>query len=158
MEESAPVTIRAAHAGDEPEIRLCVQAAYGKYVERIGKPPAPMLDDYTQLIERGVVRVAIRGPRLEGLIVMWPEDDHFYVDNVAVHPRAQGSGVGAALLAIADHDAQRAGRHEIRLYTNTAMVENIGYYPRQGFTETHRATDAGYDRVYFSRPVTALEV
>lgn len=27
----------------------------------------------------------------------------------------------------------------------------IQYYPRRGFRETHRATDAGYQRVYFSR-------
>ena len=49
-----------------------------------------------------------------------------------------------------------AGCHdEIRLYTNTMMVENIDYYPRKGFVETHRATDAGYERVYFSRHLNA---
>ena len=40
---------------------------------------------------------------------------------------------------------------EIRLYTNAKMTENIRYYPRRGFRETHRACDAGYQRVYFSR-------
>ena len=45
-------------------------------------------------------------------------------------------------------------RNEIRLYTNEVMTENLSYYPNQGFTETHRAMDAGYHRVYFSRPVT----
>ena len=151
MEEPDQITIRAARAQDEPEIRTCVHAAYSLYVERIGKPPAPMLDDYTELINRGVVRVADRGDRLDGLIIMWPEGDHFYVDNIAVHPDAQGKGVGAALLADADESASRAGHDEIRLYTNNTMVENIDYYPRKGYVETHRATDAGYERVYFSR-------
>ncbi len=157
MENAEQLSIRLAVANDELEIRSCVEAAYSLYVERIGKPPAPMLDDYAALIGRGVVRVATRGGRLEGLIVMWPKDDHFYVDNIAVHPDAQGGGVGAALLADADEQAVAADRNEIRLYTNTAMVENIDYYPRKGFRETHRASDAGYERVYYSRELEELE-
>ena len=145
------VEVRDAQADDEAEIRRCVQAAYSPYVERIGKPPAPMLDDYARLIDRGVVRVATQRGEIAGLIVMWPEEDHLYVDNIAVDPGAQGIGVGAALLADADDRARQTGRDEVRLYTNTAMVENIDYYPRRGYSETHRATDAGYNRVYFSR-------
>lgn len=151
MEDADRIEVRAAWAGDDSEIRSCVQAAYARYVDRMGKPPAPMLDDYTDLIRRGVVRVATLGDRLVGLIVSWPEEDHFYVDNVAVHPAAQGTGVGATLLADADNQARRARRDEIRLYTHTSMVENILYYPRKGFRETHRAVDRGYERVYFSR-------
>lgn len=51
----------------------------------------------------------------------------------------QGSGAGGALLAYADEAARAAGRSEIRLYTNEAMTENLEYYPRRGFAETHRA-------------------
>ena len=132
-------------------MRACVEAAYGPYVERIGKPPAPMLDDYATLIQSEIVHVATLEGRLVGLIVLWPEDDHLYIDNIAVLPEAQGTGVGSALLGFADQEAQRAALSEIRLYTNAKMTENIQYYPRKGFRETHRATDAGYQRVYFSR-------
>ncbi len=151
MEGVANLSVREARAEDHSDIYSCVHAAYALYVDRIGKPPAPMLDDYSDLIERGVVRVAHRGNQLLGLIVMWPEEDHFFVDNIAVHPDAQGVGVGATLLAEADDQARRTGHSEIRLYTNAAMVENIDYYPRKGYRETHRAADAGYERVYFSR-------
>jgi hypothetical protein len=40
---------------------------------------------------------------------------------------------------------------EIRLYTNEAMTENLGYYPRRGYTETHRARDEGVSRVFFRK-------
>lgn len=40
---------------------------------------------------------------------------------------------------------------------NEAMTENIDYYPRRGFVETHRATDAGYYRVYVTRPVPGTQ-
>ena len=110
-----------------------------------------MLDDYTTLIENDVVHVVTLDGRLVGLVVLWPEQDHLYVDNIAVVPETQGTGVGGALLGFADQEAQRAGLSEIRPYTNAKMAENIQYYPRKGFHETHRASDAGYQRVYFSR-------
>ncbi len=145
------VRIRHASAADESGVRACVDAAYGPYVKRIGKPPAPMLDDYAALIKSDVVHVATSDGRLVGLIVMWPQEGHLYIDNIAVLPEAQGIGVGGALLGFADQEAQRVGLSEIRLYTHAKMTENIQYYPRKGFRETHRATDAGYQRVYFSR-------
>ena len=151
MTSTCAIEIRHAAAVDESDVRACVDAAYGSYVKQLGKPPAPMLDDYTALINDEVVHVATRGGRLVGLIVMWPHENHLYVDNVAVLPEDQGTGVGSALLALADQEARRAGLSEIRLYTHEKMVENIQYYPRRGFRETHRATDAGYQRVYFSR-------
>ena len=150
MESIGDIVIRAAVADDEAEVRACVEGAYAMYVERIGKPPAPMLADYSALIDQSAIRVAHDGDALAGLIVMWLEVDHLYVDNIAVHPDVQGQGVGDALLTDAEEHARGAGRDEIRLYTNTAMMENLTYYPRKGFVETHRATDDGYDRVYFS--------
>ncbi len=145
------VEIRQAVGADEPGVRACVDAAYAPYVERMGKPPAPMLDDYTNLIDSEVVYVATLDDRLVGLIVLWPKEDHLYIDNVAVLPEAQGAGVGAALLGFADAQAQRSGMNEIRLYTNEKTTENITYYPKKGYRETHRASDAGYQRVYYSR-------
>ncbi|MYB27982.1 MAG: GNAT family N-acetyltransferase [Acidimicrobiaceae bacterium] len=151
MTSTYAVQVRNAAADDESDLRACVDAAYGLYVERIGKPPAPMLEDYAALINNEVVYVATRDGRLVGLIVMWPKEDHLYIDNIAVLPEEQGTGVGSALLAHADREAQRVGFSEIRLYTHAKMTENIQYYPRKGFRETHRATDAGYRRVYFTR-------
>ncbi len=151
MTSTRAIQIRRAAAADESDVGACVAAAYGPYVERIGKPPAPMLEDYAALIKNEVVHVATRDSRLVGLIVMWPQDDHLYIDNIAVVPEAQGTGVGGALLGLADQEAQRAGLSEIRLYTHAKMVENIQFYPRRSYCETHRATDAGYQRVYFSR-------
>lgn len=145
------VEIRQAVGADEPGVRACVDAAYAPYVERMGKPPAPMLDEYANLINSGVVYIATLDDRLVGLIVLWPKEDHLYIDNVAVLPEAQGAGVGAALLGFADAQAQRAGLNEVRLYTNEKMTENIQYYPKKRYRETHRASDAGYERVYYSR-------
>lgn len=148
------VRVRAANHADEASVVACVNAAYENYVAAIGKKPAPMLADYAQLIRDGVVRVAVSGDGVVvGVIVMWPQDDHLYVDNIAVLPEAQGCGVGTALLQVADDAALEGNRAEIRLYTNEAMTANLDYYPRRGFVETHRADESGYNRVYYSKKV-----
>ena len=33
------------------------------------------------------------------------------------------------------------------------MTENLNYYPRHGFQETHRGGEDGYRRVYYQRAV-----
>lgn len=40
---------------------------------------------------------------------------------------------------------------EVRLYTSAAMTENLAYYSRQGYTETHRAHHDGIHRVFFRK-------
>lgn len=45
--------IRAAVTNDGTAVTACVIAAFAPYIERIGKPPAPMLADYPSLIAAG---------------------------------------------------------------------------------------------------------
>lgn len=74
---------------------------------------------------------------------------------MAVLPAAQGRGIGARLLALAEEHARSLGLSEIRLYTNQAMTENLRYYPRHGYTETHRAEQNGFHRVFFRKHLSA---
>jgi ribosomal protein S18 acetylase RimI-like enzyme len=147
----ADVHVRAADPADEARVVECVIGAYQHYVALMGRQPAPMVADYPQLIHDGLVRVAVVNDEIVGVLVMWPEDDHLYVDNVAVLPTAQGLGVGRALLKVAEAVARETSQPEIRLYTNAAMITNLDYYPRRGFVETHRSDESGYQRVYFSK-------
>jgi len=147
--------VRPAEPGDVPAMTALVRAAYARYVERIGREPAPMTADYRAIVERGHGWVASAGPELLGLLVLEPAADHLLLENIAVSPAAQRQGVGAFLLGFADDEARRRRLPEVRLYTNAAMTENRAYYPRHGYHETHRESTDGFDRVYFSKPVTA---
>ena len=149
------IEIRRATRADVSKVTACVRAAYAPYLDRMATPPAPLLDDYPTLIARGVVDVAERRDQVVGLIVWWAEADHAFVDNVAVSPAAQGLGLGRRLLDHAAEWASAAGHDELRLYTNEAMTENLAYYPRLGFVETHRAVGDGYDRVYFTKRLSS---
>ncbi|WP_346277397.1 GNAT family N-acetyltransferase [Pseudonocardia sp.] len=125
--------------------------AYQHYTERIGKPAAPMTADYAATIKAGNCWVAATDDEVLGFAVLIDQPDHLLLDNIAVSPAAQGHGVGAALLHLAETEAQRRALTEIRLYTNEAMTENITYYPRHGYSETHRGEQDGYRRVYFTK-------
>lgn len=54
-------SIRPAEPGDAAAVRGLVQAAYAGYVGRIGKQPAPMLEDHGALIQAGEVWVLAEG-------------------------------------------------------------------------------------------------
>jgi GNAT superfamily N-acetyltransferase len=86
-----------------------------------------------------------------GLIVIVAEPGNLLLENVAVLPSAQGRGIGTRLLEFADARARELRLPEIRLYTNERMTENLSYYPRRGYAETHRGEEDGFSRVYFTK-------
>ena len=148
--------IRPARAEDRAAVEAIVDAAYAVYIDRIGKPPEPMLDDYARLIADGLVSVCEdAGGTIAATIVLVPQPDHLLLDNIAVRPDRQGQGLGRRLIAFAEDEARRLGFAEVRLYTHEKMVENIALYTRLGFAETGRGQQAGYDRVFMRKRVTA---
>jgi len=68
---------------------------------------------------------------------------------------AVGAIVLVLLLAFAEEQARALRLAEIRLYTNEAMTANLAYYPRHGYTETHRAQEDGFRRVFFAKKLGA---
>ena len=138
-------------------MRQLVREAYVQYVDRIGREPAPMTVDYELVAACGRCVLATTGESLVGLVVWDVEDDAVLIENVAVSPSAQGGGIGARLLGYAEQVARAAGRARLRLYTNEAMTENLDYYPRRGYVETHRATEHGFARVFFEKELHPSE-
>jgi N-acetylglutamate synthase-like GNAT family acetyltransferase len=147
------VTTRKARRGEAGAVTGVVRAAYIHYVARIGREPVPMSADYAALIEADSVWVAELAGEIIGVLVLGARPDHVLIENVAVSPAAQGTGVGKCLLDLAEREAVAAGVGEIRLYTNEAMTENLAYYPRRGFVETHRSIEHGFRRVFFRKSV-----
>jgi GNAT superfamily N-acetyltransferase len=145
--------IRRAGPGDVDELRAIAAAAYQKYVPRIGRAPAPMTADYARAVRDGQAWAALEDGQIVGFAIMIAQPGYLLLDNVAVLPAAQGRGIGARLLALAEDQARGLGLRQIRLYTNEAMTENLAYYPRHGYAETHRAEQDGFNRVFFRKPI-----
>jgi GNAT superfamily N-acetyltransferase len=142
---------RPARPDEAPALRDLVRAAYAKYVPRLGREPAPMLDDYAARIAARQAWVLEEAGALVGALILEDEPDALMLYNIAVSPNAQGIGVGKRLMAFTEAEARRRGYLLLKLYTNEKMVENVAMYPRLGFTETHRGSEAGHRRVYFEK-------
>lgn len=147
-------TLRRAGVPDAPAMAELARQAYAAYVGRIGREPAPMGADYASVVRTERAWVAELDGRIVGLLVLRFGADHLLLDNVAVSPEFQQLGIGKSLLDLAEQEARTAGLPEIRLYTNVAMTENLSFYPRRGYRETHRAVEDGYQRAFFTKPVT----
>jgi GNAT superfamily N-acetyltransferase len=142
-----------ARPADAEGMRTLARAAYEKYVERIGREPGPMFADYETIAKFGQALLVWDGDELIAFLVTELEPDALLVDNVAVSPQRQGTGLGSLLLDRAEAQARTAGVATIKLYTHETMTENLDFYARRGFVETHRATEHGFRRVFMSKPL-----
>jgi len=131
-----------------------VIAAYEPFIARIGKPPAPMSDDYARHIAHGGAFVLEDSGRIRGVLILARRPDGMLLNNVAVHPELQGRGHGRALIAHAEAEVRKLGYRQIRLYTHVLMTENQALYRRVGFIETARVSEQGFDRVYMVKQLT----
>jgi ribosomal protein S18 acetylase RimI-like enzyme len=152
------VRIRRASTADVEALRELARSAYLPYVEAIGVRPAPLDADYDAIVRdpSHEVWVAERGSAVVGLLVLVTHVDHLLVENVAVAPSAQGTGVGTGLLDLAEARAGERQLAELRLFTHQRMDRNLAMYAARGFRETSREVDEGFDRVFLSKYVDGL--
>lgn len=148
---SPDIAYRPATAEDAPAVEACVRAAYRHYIERIGRPPGPMLDDFAEVIRERQVTVAESGGKVIGVLVLDQTAEGFLLENIAVDPVRKGTGLGRALLELAEAEAKRAGFESIYLYTHEKMAENLAGYAKIGYVEYDRRVEAGLARVYMRK-------
>jgi len=151
-ETSGSPGLRRATAADLPAIKAVIEAAYTRYLTRMDKPPGPMLRDYGPSVADGTTWVT--GEPVVAVLTLYPGDDHLLVENVAIHPSAQGQGLGRALLDFAEREAARQGLRRMTLCTHEVMTENQAIYAHLGYTETGRRAEDGYRRIYLEKPLT----
>ena len=152
---SQPLPVRKATAADVPSIQDVITAAYAKYLARMDRPPAPLLHDYAAAVEDGGLWVT--GNPVTGVISLSHAGTSLLVENVAVHPAAQGTGLGRRLMEFAEQEAARLRLSRLTLYTNEVMTENRAIYIHLGYHEVARRTEDGYRRIYMEKPVSPGE-
>jgi len=149
------VALRPARISDAAAIASCVCEAYVGYIERIGKQPGPMLDNYVEVIRDSLVHVAVSDAgKIVGVIVMLETPDGLFIDNVAVRPYVKGLGVGRDLLQFAEREAASLGYRSIHLATHELMIENRALYERIGYLQYDHRVVNGYPRVFLRKALT----
>jgi GNAT superfamily N-acetyltransferase len=146
---SAPEPVRQATLADLPAIKALITAAYTRYLTRMDKPPGPMLRDYGPSVEAGNTWVA--GRPVIGVLTLMPAADHLLIENIALHPDAQGRGLGRSLMGFAEQEAARRGITRLTLYTHEVMTENVAIYGHLGYVEVERRAENGYRRIFMEK-------
>jgi GNAT superfamily N-acetyltransferase len=150
---SAPEPVRPATPADLPAIKALITAAYTRYLTRMDKPPGPMLRDYGPSVEAGNTWVV--GRPVVGVLTLVPEADHLLIENIALHPDAQGRGLGGILMGFAEQEATRLGITRMTLFTHEVMIENLAIYGHLGYVEVARRSENGYHRVFMEKQLRA---
>ena len=151
MQSSVAYALRPAVAGDVAGIKACIDASYGHYVERIGRLPGPMTDDYAGIVRSRKVTVAEKQGAIVGVLVLDVTGDGFLLETVGVDPANRGKGLGRTLLELAEAEARRAGFDSIYLYTHQKMTENQALYAKIGYVEFDRRFEDGLPRIYMRK-------
>ena len=123
---------------DADALADCIDRAYSVYNDRVPDLPdvsAGILDD----ISNNLVWVAIMDKSVVGGMVLIPQRFHVTLANIAVDPSTAGTGLGRRFLEIAESEARKLGKEEIRLSTHVDMPENVNLYRHLGWVETGRS-------------------
>ncbi|HEX7864195.1 MAG TPA: GNAT family N-acetyltransferase [Variovorax sp.] len=143
--------IRRATEIDAASIADCAIEAFRHYIPRLGLTPLPMTKDYGAVIANAQVWVATQQDRTIAALVLDVTDEGFLIDVIAVRPGQQGTGLGRALLELAEREALRQGHDSIYLFTNEKMTENRALYERIGYVEYKRLAFAERTRVFLRK-------
>ena len=144
-------SLRRATPADASLLAGIAERAYGGYVARIGRRPAPMDTDYDLAVMRDEVWVAVLDDAVAGFVVLRPGDDDLLLENVAVDPPFQGRGIGRMLLDFTEQRALSLDLDGVLLYTNVTMTENQALYENRGFVEIKRVQEEGLGRIYYRK-------
>lgn len=154
------LSFRTATLSEVKEVARIIGDAFTPYVRALGREwPAEGTPEYAERwkhfvaeIERGDVYVALEGERIVGAARTKPQEKDLYIDQIAVDPSQQGTGVGSWMLQRIDELARARGLGGLSLITAEMAVANIRLYERHGFEIVRRGqVDHGLDshpRVY----------
>lgn len=151
MNTPQPIAIRRATPADVEQIVAITDAAYARYIPRMGRKPQPMSADYRHMVAAHPVWLLCVDDRPAGVLVLMHKPHALLIYSVAIHPDQQKRGFGLRLLAWAEQEARQAGYDHIQLFTNMLMVENIALYTHLEYRETGREPYQGLTIVHFAK-------
>lgn len=81
---------------------------------------------------------------LAGCLFGSQQDDAFYISKLAVDPDMRGRGLGAQLIAAAEHYAAQTDHRLLRLDSRVELTRNHRFFKALGFVEIGRKSHPGF--------------
>ena len=89
-----------------------------------------------------------------GVLELNIEEDCLFIENLAVHPNLQGSGIALELLKFAENRCREARMPMLRLLTNQKFETNIAFYLKRGFCHEYDSEYKGGIAVHMVKRIT----
>jgi len=94
-------------------------------------PIAPTIALAPQLLRAGGIKAVQRSLKIDSSLArIRPEELHYYLFSIAVHPDHQGRGQGKALMV---EGLKAADKSNMPVYLESSKESNIGFYQNFGF-------------------------
>ena len=145
---------RKAKLEDHKIIMAIALKAYEKYIERMGKEPAPMRP---VIQNEDVVFVCENNKQVIAFVILVKINDQIILDSIAVDPSHQKKGIGNNFIKFIEEYLMEQKVNKYQLYTNEMMFENIKWYQKIGFKIFKKVTEKGYNRIYFEKELFNLK-
>ena len=142
---------RKAELEDHEIIIAIALKAYEKYVERMGKEPAPMRP---VIKNEDVVFVCEDNKQVIAFAILVKINDQIILDSIAVDPPHQKKGIGNNFIKFIEEYLMEQKVNKYQLYTNEKMFENIKWYQKIGFKISKKVTEKGFNRIYFEKQLS----
>jgi N-acetylglutamate synthase-like GNAT family acetyltransferase len=142
---------RIANLEDHKIIMAIAQKAYEKYIERMGKEPAPMRP---VIQKEDVVFVYEDNKQVIAFAILVKINDQIILDSIAVDPSHQKKGIGNNFIKFIEQYLMEQKVNKYQLYTNEKMFENIDWYQKIGFKIFKKVTEKGFNRIYFEKQLS----
>ena len=138
--KASRLDIRLAGPGDEETIARLLLEAFepfrGEYTPGGFNETTASAEVVRERLESAKIWIAYDDAEAVGTVASLPEPERIYVRSMAVTPKAQGLGVGQALLETVEADARERGFKKLYLYTTFVLPGAQPLYEKNGFVVT----------------------
>ncbi|MFN7101255.1 MAG: GNAT family N-acetyltransferase [Pseudorhizobium sp.] len=143
------------------ELLALIHSAFA-YMDNVIDPPSSAKGltaaSLAEKAKNEIAFLAVEEGQLLGCIFCRSDlPDCLYIGKLAVHPDAQGKGLGRRLLAQAESAARQGARSQLRLETRIELTGNHATFAHWGFVKTAERSHPGYDRATYIEMVRMLD-
>jgi len=158
-----PPDWRQATLTDIPKLNTLLVDAFASYVARLGHiaDPDHWITRLPLMIAEGRVLAVEQDGQIVAVLTLSPQPPILTLDQIAVTPRLQSTGLGRRIMTQLDAVAHDAGYTCIRLHTAEIMSHLLRFYQSLGYQITRRGPAPhgldGFQRAFFEKilaPIT----
>jgi predicted N-acetyltransferase YhbS len=141
------MVLREATHNDIPTLVALIRTAFEEYRGRLQPPSGAHRETAESLgnyLQQGFAVLALLDDEIVGCVCYHQESEHVYLGRLSVLPSYRQYGVGRALMAYVEQQAQAMGVSRVQLGVRVALPHLQAYYERLGYRVVHAEAHEGY--------------